>query len=313
MEPPQTKVHAAEVEFVRRLGHHLRPSAGTPVLLGEGSNNWVYRLDQDGNTIVIKVGKPHRARVTASEFAKELWCGNAARAVGVQTPAILAVGEFESRPYQVQSFAPGRRPAPDEHGAMWEAIGRWARVIHAVPVIGWGPELIGDGAFSGDWASHVAYNIAALAPDDPLLALGVLDRSTSIDLKRRFERLAQMPFTLGLNHGDLAIPNVLVDDGASGALALIDWGCAGAFPVPHYDINEMIRYGRVTSAELSGFRSGYGLSDVAFAEMALDLSELAALRDIDTLRWALAHEPDAITTYVRHAKRALARLVPHPA
>jgi aminoglycoside phosphotransferase len=313
MQPHLTKVDAVEGGFVRRLSRHLRPGASAAILLGEGSNNWVYRLDQEGDAIVIKIGKPHRSQVTASELAKELWCAAAARAAGVQTPEILAVGEFEGRPYQVQSSAPGRQPNPDEHAAMWEAMGRWARAIHAVPVTGWGLELIGEGAFAGDWAAHVAYNIEALAPDDPLLALGVLDRATSIDLKRRFKRLAHTPFTFGLSHGDLAMPNVLVDDDASGALALIDWGCAGAFPVPHYDINEMIRYERVTSAEIDIFRSGYGLSDDAFSEMAVDLSDLGALRAVDTLRWGLVHAPNALDTLIRHAERALARLPSHHA
>jgi hypothetical protein len=70
----------------------------------------------------------------------------------------------------------------------------------------------------------------------------------------------------------------------------------------------MIRAGRADSRQIDIFRSAYGLSDDEFADVAADLPDLGALRDIDTLRWALAHAPDALERYIGHAKRALARL-----
>jgi len=303
-----TAIDITEAAFVARVASHIRPGAGEAAFVGEGSNNWVYRMGEGAGAIVIKLGKPHRARFAAREHAKEHWCAIAARAVGGQTPESLAVGAFEGRSYQVQAFSPGRPPRPDEEGRAWEALGRWARAFHAVPVAGWGPELVGDGVFAGDWAAHLAYNIQALAADDPLLALGVLDADASADLRRRFERLAAKPFKLGLCHGDLSMHNLLVDDETGDALALLDWGCAGASPVPHHEINEIIRADRATSAQIDLFRKAYGLSDSAFAEVMADLPDLGALRDIDTLRWGLAHAPDRLDALVHYAERALARL-----
>lgn len=304
-----TPIDALEAAFVVRLAGHVRPGAGDAVFLGEGSNNWVYRLGEGAGAAVIKLGKPHRARFAAREHVKEHWCAAAARAAGAQTPESLAVGEFEGRSYQVQAFSPGRPPGPDEQNRAWEAMGRWARAFHTVPVAGWGPQMSGDGVFADDWAAHLAYNIGALAPDDPLLGLGVLDAGASTDLKHRFERLAARPFRLGLSHGDLSVHNVLVDE-AGEPLALIDWGSAGAFPVPHYDLNEIIRADRATGPQIDIFRKAYGLSDAAFAQVMADLPDLAALRDIDTLRWGLAHAPDQLDMLIAHARRALGRLRP---
>jgi Ser/Thr protein kinase RdoA (MazF antagonist) len=303
-----TPIDAAEAAFVERLARHVRAGAGDAVLIGEGANNWVYRLGEGAGAVVIKLGKPHRDRFAAKEHAKEHWCAAAARATGGQTPDSLAAGAFEGRSYQVQAFSPGRPPRPNEEAMAWEAMGRWARAFHAAPVSGWGPELARDGVFAGDWDAHLAYNIRALAEDDPLLALGVLGADTSADLRRRFGRLAARSFKLGLCHGDLSMHNLLINDETGEALALIDWGCAGAFPIPHYEINEIIRAGRATSAQMDIFRRAYGLSDAAFAEVATDLPDLAALRDIDTLRWGLAHAPDAVGALVGHAERSLARL-----
>jgi aminoglycoside phosphotransferase (APT) family kinase protein len=305
-----TPVDAAEAAFVGRLVRDIRPVAGDPVFIGEGSNNWVYRLGAGAGAVVFKLGKPHRAGFAASEHVKEHWCAAVARAVGVDTPQSLATGHFEGRSYQIQAFSRGRPPAPHEQDRTWAAMGRWARAVHGVSVVGWGPRMSRDGVFADDWSAHLAYNVGALTPDDPLLALGVLDAAASADLKRRFERLAATPFRLGLSHGDLSMHNVLVGD-AGEPLALIDWGSAGAFPVPHYELNEIIRADRATRSQIDIFRRAYGLSDAAFAEVMADLPDLGALRDIDTLRWGLAHAPDQLDMLIAYARRALARL--HPA
>jgi len=304
-----TPIDAVEAAFVARLASHLRPDGGDAVFIGEGSNNWAYRLGEGVGAVVLKVGKPHRVRFAASEHVKEHWCAAAARGVGARTPESFAVGDFDGRSYQVQAYSPGRPPRPAEEDRTWAAMGRWARAFHAVPVAGWGPRMSGQGAFADDWSAHLAYNIAALTPDDPLLGLGVLDAAASADLNRRFERLAAKPFAFGLSHGDLSMHNVLVD-AAGEPLALIDWGSAGAFPIPHYDLNEIIRSDRATSAQIDIFRRAYGLGDTAFAEVMADLPDLAALRDIDTLRWGLEHSRDQIDMLVAYARLALARLRP---
>ncbi len=281
-----------------RLARELWPAApSAPALIGEGSNNWVYRLEDGGGAFALKLGKPHRTAFAAAEHRKELWCAAAARGAGVPTPEILRVGTFEHRPYQLQAFAVGRTPLENERRRVWEAMGGWARAIHAIPVAGWGNRLASDGVFDGDWRAHLAYNIGELNADDPLTAMGLLDARASDDLRRRFERLAARPFVIGLCHGDLAIHNVLVDD--DGALSLIDWGCAFAAPVPHYELNEIIRSGAATADDVACFEAAYGLSGAALAEVRADLPDLLALREVDTLRWALEHAQPALETYVR--------------
>lgn len=310
----QTAVDEAEAAFVRRLGDRLRGGAGGPEasLAGEGFNNWIWRLETRDGTVAVKVGKPHRGAEMTAEYAKEMWCAEAARAVGVATPAILAVGAFEGRAYQVQAFAPGRMPRAEEHRAVWAAMGRWARAIHDIPVAGWGRDLARPGVFDGSWRAHVEGCIASLTPDDPLLAMGVLTREVSADLRRRFEGLAARDFRMGLTHADFATWNVLVDDADGGTFALIDWGCAGAAPVPHHEIGELIRSERATPENLDIFRRAYGLSDAGFADLTADLPDLLAMRELDVLRWGLTARPHEIDKLTQRARRALARLAASP-
>lgn len=311
-KPPlafQIPIDAAEAAFVRRLSAQVRGGAPGPdaTMAGEGFNNWIWRLEIPGGVVAIKLGKPHRGPAIAEEHAKEMWCANAALAAGVSTPPILAAETFEARPYQVQAFVAGRMPLAEEHGVVWAQMGRWARMIHDVPVAGMGMTLVEPGVFGGSWREHVARSLAALTPDDPLLAMGVLTPDTAADLRSRFEDLAARDFRIGLTHADFAPWNVLAEE-VGGALTLIDWGCAGAAPVPHHEFGELIRSERVNAEELDIFRRAYGLSDEAFADVMADLPDLLALREIDVMRWGLTARPNDVEKLVRRVARALKRL-----
>ena len=300
-----TPVDDAEAAFVRRLSREVGSEA-EPRLIGEGFGNWVYRVEVGGRGLALKLAKPHRVSATEAEFATEFWCGAAAREMGVPTPEMVVTGSFEERPYLVQAYALGHEPTDGEHELAWAAMGAWARTFHQVPVSGWGPRCVGDGIFSGSWPDHLAYNIDALGDNDPLAELGVLNAATSDDVRRRFERLASKHFRIGLCHADLAPRNVLMRNGQ--AAVLLDWELGRAAPVPHYDINEIIRSKRGTAYEIDVFRLSYGLSDTEFAEIKADLPDLLALRDIDTLRWALDRSPANVERLAKRAKRTVASL-----
>ena len=59
---------------------------------------------------------------------------------------------------------------------------------------------------------------------------------------------------------------------------------------------------------LDAFLDGYGLSAGAYAEMNSDLLALAALREVDTLRWAIDKKPDMIAPLSVSARAAVAKI-----
>jgi Ser/Thr protein kinase RdoA (MazF antagonist) len=308
---PGPAIDAAEAAFVERLTGSLgRPNANSPRLIGAGSNNWVYRSESRRGPIALKLGKPHRARFATAEFRKELWCAAAARAAGVATPEAVETGVFEGRPFLVQAFCAGRAPgaAGEDLRPYWETLGRMARQIDAIAVTGWGPNL-GEaaGAFDGIWRRHLAYNLDCLTPDDPLVGLGVFTPATSAAWRRELERLAALEVRMGLCHGDLAPWNLIVGD--DGRATLIDWGCARAAPAPFQEFVETARAGRADAAAMEAFAAGYGLSSRAFSELRGTIAAFAALREVDTLRWALEHAPDVTPELTRHAAHALEALL----
>ena len=256
-------------------------------LLGEGSNNVVFLAEGGGETIAIKISKPHREWGAIAEFRKEKWCAEAARAAGVRTPRVLEFGSFEGRSFALQEFAEGTAPSGTRALSTWRALGEAARRINAISVPGWGVTVNSDCVFSESWQAHLNYNIRSLTADDALLARGVLDAASSWRLR-------------------VVLENVLVDDGDTPWL--IDWGSAAVHVVPHYDINEILHGSKPAPDVLSVFLGGYGLSHAEYEAMRPDLRALWALRQVDTLRWAIDRKPTMIAEMTGRAKAAVATL-----
>jgi Ser/Thr protein kinase RdoA (MazF antagonist) len=273
--------------------------------LGRGSNNTNY-LAADGERVVVKLSRPHREEGALDEYRKEAWCAGRARELEIATPEVLEFGVFDGRAFEVQSFIEARAPSDSEAESTWQTLGDYARRIHSIPVAGWGRALVADGRFAESWTSHLEYNIAALRPDDELIARGVLTEASSLRLRGELEDLMHRDFRFGLCHGDIALWNTLVD--SSDRLWLLDWGCAASSVVPHYEINEIRRTAKPSEPQLAAFLRGYGLSPDELAIMASDLRVLAALREVDTLRWAIEKEPEMIASLGESARTAMANL-----
>lgn len=275
-------------------------------LLGQGSNNVVYLAEGTGEKAVIKLSKPHRESGALAEYRKEAWCAAEAGARGVHTPPVLEFGVFETRAFAVQAFVDGTTPTQVQALSSWRALGEEARRINAVPTLGWGVTLH-DGMFTQSWPAHLDYNIGALDPADPLRARGVLDVESSGRLQRALKGLRPRDLRFGLCHGDISLHNTLID--STGTPWLIDWGCAFAHVVPHYEINEILRGPKPEPEALAAFLGGYGISQAAYDAMMPDLLALAALREVDTLRWAIDRQKhDVIADLSVRAKAAVARL-----
>ena len=274
--------------------------------LGRGSNNTNYLAADGDNTAVVKLSRPHRERGALDEYRKEAWCAGRARELGIATPEVLEVGIFDGRAFAVHSFIEGDAPSALQAESTWQVLGDYARRIHSIPVTGWGRTFAADGRFAESWTSHLEYNIAALTTGDELIARGVLTEGSSLLLRRELEHLTRSDLRFGLCHGDIALWNTLID--SRGHPWLLDWGCAASSVVPHYEINEIKRTTNASERQLAAFLRGYGLSPKELATMVRELRGLAALREVDTLRWAIDNEPEMIASLCVRAQSAVGNL-----
>ncbi|MDQ6670683.1 MAG: aminoglycoside phosphotransferase family protein [Chloroflexota bacterium] len=240
------------------------------------------------------------------EFEKEAACLAAASSLGIPGPRVLKIGHLDGWTYMVEEFIPAAPPrdAPTPVD-VWQTLGRYARTIHRIPVTGFGRDFAGDDhlAFRDTWPRFLSYNVTSLDATDPILDVG-FTQDESDDLATIFERLRSTQFSFALCHGDLAPRNTVVAN--DGQVFLLDWGCAQANTVPHFDLSQVLRAEVHTdSDEFDAFLDGYGLTRAELDAQTPSITALAALCQADLLRWSIDRAPESIPHYADQLRRSL--------
>ncbi|MDO8452522.1 MAG: aminoglycoside phosphotransferase family protein [bacterium] len=274
----------------------------TPIL-NKGTVNQVFLVESSEGNVVVRLNNED----LVSRYEKEKWCMEKASEVGVNAPKVISVGEKDGYAYTVMSFiegTPGDETDTTGRPLVWRELGRYARAIHSIPVAGFGLEYADmiEGDSERHWNDYLDYNIKSLTPEDKLIELGVIDIEESKRVKELFEELKKKNFTFGLNHGDLSLKNTIL--GADGSVYLLDWGCAEADIVPHFDIGEIKRSSELTEEDWDSFLVGYSMSREEFKGLEDDLKSRLLLLRFDKLRWAIDKKPERIEEYAKEAKSA---------
>jgi len=253
------------------------------------------------------------------EYKKEAWCIEKAAVLSVPVATVLDLGVIEQHAYMIQACIEGveGRDSLFPRSHIWRQLGKYARLIHSIEVAGFGLKCsdLNQGNSRESWLEYLNYNIESLHENDELLKLRVLNERQSRIIRTILEELKEQSFDFGLNHGDLSLKNVIVDD--SGKITLLDWGSAEASIVPHHDLIQMLKMNMLENdpdddGEIQSFLDGYGISQSEFAEMLPTLESLLLLRAFDKLRWAIDCRLEALESYIIHARRAVERKLPNP-
>ena len=279
-------------------------------LVGMGSVNLILFVQTSGEEIVVRLNKPEDdAGKVCGDYEKERWCLKQASAAGIPGPEVLALGEYSERAFMLQNRLPGVNGkqsgmAPD---ALFQVLGRYARVIHVLPANGFGDSLE---AFENSnaqegWLRFVDYNLGELTERDPLLALGVYTPSQQRSIREAFTWLRHLPLRIALNHGDLARRNTIVDE--KGRVSLLDWGCAEMHVVPHYDLNALLHYYQPDHPHLHAFLEGYGITGEEWTRLWPEVQALVLLKAFDLTRWAIDRCPARIGELAQRAHQCLSR------
>jgi len=248
-----------------------------------------------------------------NEYRKEQWCIEKAALLGVAVAKVLDVGLSEEHAYMIQKYISGDegRDTYFPKSDVWLELGRYASLIHSIEVAGFGLKLqdLIQGDSRESWLEYLNYNIDSLNDDDELIVLGVLTKSQSNVVSPIFADLKGESFDFGLNHGDLSLKNVIVDE--SGKVNLVDWGSAEASIVPHHDLIQLLKMNMLENdpdnAAIRSFLEGYGMPLSEFEQMRPTLDSLLLLRAFDKLRWALDSGIDGLESYITHAKQVMER------
>ncbi len=243
---------------------------GTParriVYRPSGLTNYVFAINHIDGEFVIRIS-PEPERINA--FRKEWWAAHEARKAGVPSPEILAVGdEVGPEPYMITRRVTGAEATyhPKRMRIIRE-MGRYAAIINSLETHGfgtnfdWNPEAPKIQTWSEylDQEYQVAKRFEFFATHQ-ILPKTELDKLVSIVEETRTDELSP-----SLNHSDLRLKNVIVDDDGE-ITAIIDWEECMSTVAPAWELSMALH--DLSIDEKHAFIDGYGLAPEHMEQMA---------------------------------------------
>jgi aminoglycoside phosphotransferase (APT) family kinase protein len=232
-----------------------------------GLTNDVFEAQVSRESIIIRMSSdPAKLDV----FRKEQWAIARAHKRGVPTAEVLQVGnEVEGVPYMIARKTPGK-PATGtrDKAALLHALGNYARIINSIPTSDFGHVF--------QWSDNqllrnrslTDYFKNELKVDERLEVFrrsGTLDAPRIKMLRRRLHEMAQWKGKPSLNHGDLRLKNIIVNERRE-IVAILDWEhCTSNF-APFWELS--IALHDLTMDEKEMFLEGYGLNLRTFYDMS---------------------------------------------
>ena len=247
--------------------HHFGKRAQKLTHQAAGLSNFVFLADHaDGRFIIRIAAKPDKLNA----YIKEQWAISRVRDLGVPTPEVLQVGnDVIGVPYMISSCARGEEAIhhPGRLDVLRE-MGRLTALINSVPTTGFGSTFEWSAnrlSRNNSWGAfldnelHLEQRLETLGKYR-LLAPAALDRLRQLLLAIGRKRRAP-----SLNHGDMRLKNVLVDD-AGTIVAIIDWEECCSQIAPYWDVSLALHDLSIDAKQ--AFLDGYGLSSKDIIAMA---------------------------------------------
>ncbi|HKC37636.1 MAG TPA: aminoglycoside phosphotransferase family protein [Chitinophagaceae bacterium] len=279
--PSQIKSKTAMAKKV--VKHHFGKSLQKIEFKPAGKTNFVFDVVTKEGNYIVRIAN---SRTKLNDFTKEQWAAQKALNIGVPVPEILEVGnEIIPLPYMLQQKIEGQEAVnhPDRLKIL-HRLGKYARMIHSIPTTGFGKVF--------DWSKNklskkktwieflekellVAEGLKFLYDND------ILSKKKIKKLNVEYERLKKWKITPSLNHCDLRLKNVIVNE-AGEIKAILDWEDCSSNCAPYWDFSIALHDLSIDGKQK--FLEGYELDVEEFSKKAYALTVFNMINYIPALQ-----------------------------
>lgn len=266
----ETQAQPAKIRHYRRLAkkitqHHFGQPPSRIVYKRSGLSNYVFAVNHVEGQFVVRIS-PEPGKIEA--FRKELWATQKVREVGVPSPEVLAVGNIGSEPYMVTRRVTGAEAThhPRRKHIVHE-IGRYAAIINSVRTTNFGSNFdwTTNEPKHSTWAEYLdrEWDVGrrlSLFTQHQMLSSQQVEKLREIVNNTRASHIEPL-----LNHGDLRLKNVIVDDDGEIA-AIVDWEDCLSTIAPQWELSIALHDLSIDEKDL--FIEGYGLNGKQLVEMS---------------------------------------------
>ncbi|MGH9944866.1 MAG: phosphotransferase family protein, partial [Pyrinomonadaceae bacterium] len=266
-EPASFDVRSARDMARRVIEHHFGTKPKRIVHQASGLSNFVFLVHHAEGEFIVRIS-PEPAKLNA--FIKEQWAVAQARAAGVPTSEILEVGnEVIPYPFMVSQRVRGHEATRHpERLSILREMGRYAALINSIPTAGFGSVFDWSNnqlSRNETWDDFLHKELRLEARLELLRRHRMLSPQKLKELSSSLEGAAGRKLKPALNHGDLRLKNVMVDE--RGAItAIIDWEDCVSSIAPQWELSVALH--DLSIDEKQEFLQGYGLPDKKATEIA---------------------------------------------
>ena len=230
-----------------------------------GRTNFVFAINHVEGQFVVRIS-PDPERIGA--FRKELWASQKVREAGVPSPEILKVGSSDgSEPYMITRRVTGEEATHHpQRERIIHQMGHYARIINSIPTKNFGANFDWtNGEKRHTWDEYLDNELQFETRLRLLTTHHILSQREAKKLRRIIDDTRTMRIKPHLNHGDLRLKNVIVDDDGEIA-AIVDWEECLSTIAPQWELSISLHDLSIDEKHL--FIDGYELGNDRLAEMS---------------------------------------------
>ncbi len=264
---PKIEINEACVEqiIVKLLGE--KPS--TINRINNGLSNFVYEVVMESrDDLIVRISPvPQQLNV----YLKEQWCAARARELGVPAPDILEVGnELIGYPYMVTRKEIGidGNKFPDRRKVLSQ-LAHFNAVINTIDtqsfggVFDWSNNTLSK---NDNWKDYLYKEFEIEWRMEVFRKYKVLEKQNMLQLEKGVNALMSLKDPKPrLNHGDMRLKNVLVNEEGD-IVALLDWENSVSTITPHWDLS--IALHDLTIDEKNEYLKSYGMAPRDFKKIS---------------------------------------------
>jgi aminoglycoside phosphotransferase (APT) family kinase protein len=250
----------------RIVQHHFGSPASRIVYKSSGRTNYVFAINHVEGQFVVRIS-PEPEKINA--FRKELWASQKVREAGVPSPEVIAVGnEVAYEPYMITRRVTGTEASHHpRRDRIIHSMGRYAALINSIQTHGFGSNFdwTSEEKTIDNWPRYVAEEFELDKRLELFSSNRILPDAEINQLAAIIEGVQTNDLQPSLNHSDLRLKNVIVDEGGDIA-AIVDWEECLSTIAPQWELSIALHDLSIDEKQI--FLDGYGLSDQQIQQMA---------------------------------------------
>jgi aminoglycoside phosphotransferase (APT) family kinase protein len=241
----------------RIVQNHFGKPPSRIVYKPSGKTNYVFAVNHVEGQFVVRIS-PDPEKVAA--FKKELWATQKVRGVGVPSPEVLAVGnDIGPEPYMITRRVTGSEASHHpKRSRIVHEMGRYAKIINSIRTRDFGANFdwTSAGTKQHTWSEYLDREFDVEKRLGVFSKYKILPARTLKQLRTIIDTTKNLGIRPSLNHSDLRLKNVIVDEDGEIA-AIVDWEECLSTMAPQWELS--IALHDLSIDEKHNFIEGYGL------------------------------------------------------